>query len=102
LIFPENAWADIKAPVLMITGTRDTELGGASWETRTEPFKSMSTGCKWLGVIDDATHMNLAGIGRSRSVEVLTTQTITAFLAGLHRGDCRLEKPIEGIEIKTK
>jgi len=78
------------------------ELGGASWETRTEPFKSMATGCKWLGVIDGATQMNLAGIGRSQSVEVLTTQTITAFLDGLHRGDCRLEKPIEGIEIKTK
>jgi len=102
LIFPENAWAHIKAPVLMLTGTRDTELGGASWETRTEPFKSMATGCKWLGVIDGATHMNLAGIGRSRSVEVLTTQTITAFLDGVHRGDCRLEKPIEGIEIQTK
>jgi predicted dienelactone hydrolase len=102
LIFPENAWADIKAPVLMLTGTRDMELGGASWETRTEPFKSMATGCKWLGVIDGATHMNLAGIGRSQSVEVLTTQTITAFLDGLHRGDCRLKKPIEGIEVKTK
>jgi predicted dienelactone hydrolase len=102
LIFPENAWAHIKAPVLMLTGTRDMELGGASWETRTEPFKSMATGCKWLGVIDSATHMNFAGLGKSRSVEVSTTQTITAFLDGLHRGDCRLEKPIEGIEIKTK
>ena len=102
LIFPENAWAHIKAPVLMLTGTRDTELGGASWETRTEPFKSMATGCKWLGVIDGATHMNLAGIGRSQRVEVLTTQTITAFIDGVQRGDCRLEKPIEGIEIQTK
>jgi predicted dienelactone hydrolase len=102
LIFPENAWAHIKAPVLMLTGTRDTELGGASWETRTEPFKNMATGCKWLGVIDGATHMNLAGIGRSQRVEVLTTQTITAFIDGVHRGDCRLEKPIEGIEIQTK
>jgi dienelactone hydrolase len=102
LIFPENAWADIKAPVLMITGTRDTELGGGSWETRTEPFKSMPAGCKWLGVLEGATHLNFAGVGMSRSVEDLTAQTIGAFLEGVHRGDCRLEKPINGIGIETK
>jgi len=102
LIFPENAWADIKAPMLMLTGTRDTELGGGSWETRTEAFKNMPAGCKWLGVIEGATHMNFAGIGRSRSVEAVTAQTIGAFLDGVHRGDCRLEKPIDGVQIDTK
>jgi predicted dienelactone hydrolase len=102
LIFPENAWSDIKAPTLMITGTRDTELGGGSWETRTEAFKNMPAGCKWLGVIDGATHLNFAGIGRSRSVEASTAQTIGAFLDGVHRGDCRLEERIDGIEIDTK
>ncbi|NBS97237.1 MAG: alpha/beta hydrolase [Betaproteobacteria bacterium] len=102
LIFPENAWSDIKAPMLMITGTRDTELGGGSWETRTEAFKNMPAGCKWLGVIDGATHLNFAGIGRSRSVEASTAQTIGAFLDGVHRGDCRLEERIDGIEIDTK
>ncbi|NBS96163.1 MAG: alpha/beta hydrolase, partial [Betaproteobacteria bacterium] len=102
LIFPENAWADIKVPMLMLTGTRDTELGGGSWETRTEAFKNMPAGCKWLGVIEGATHMNFAGIGRSRSVEAVTAQTIGAFLDGVHRGDCRLEKPIDGVQIDTK
>ena len=62
----------------------------------------MPAGCKWLGVIEGATHMNFAGIGRSRSVEAMTAQTIGAFLEGVHRGDCRLEKPIDGIEIDTK
>jgi hypothetical protein len=102
LIFPENAWSAIKAPMLMVTGTRDTELGGRSWETRTEPFKRMPEGCKWLGIIEGATHLNFAGIGMSRSVEVLTAQTIGAFLDGVHRGDCRLEKPIDGIDVYTK
>jgi len=102
LIFPENAWAAIKAPMLMVTGTRDMELGGRSWETRTEPFKRMPEGCKWLGIIEGATHLNFAGIGMSRSVEVLTAQTIGAFLDGVHRGDCRLEKPIDGIDVYTK
>lgn len=102
LIFPENAWHAIKAPVLMITGTRDTELGGGHWETRTEPFKNMLPGCKWLGVIDGATHLNFAGIGMSQRVEGLTAQTIAAFMDGVHHGDCSLKKPINGIQIDTK
>lgn len=102
LIFPENAWSDIKVPILMLTGTRDAELGGATWETRTEPFENMPAGCKWLGVIDGATHMNFAGKGLSQSVESLTVRTIGAFLEGLQRGDCRLDKQIDSIKIKTK
>ena len=62
-IFPENAWSGIRRPVLLITGTRDTELGGASWETRTEPFRNMPPGCKWLGIMDGASHLNLQATG---------------------------------------
>jgi predicted dienelactone hydrolase len=101
-IFPNNAWADIKQPVLSITGTRDSELGGASWETRTEPYINMPAGCKWLGVIDGATHMNFAGNGISRKVEALTTRTIAAFLEGLERGDCKVLRNNHGIDIQTK
>lgn len=101
-IFPQNAWADIKRPVLSLTGTRDDELGGASWKTRTEPYMNMSAGCKWLGVIDGATHMHFAGNGMSRGTEALTTQTIEAFLGGIHRGDCRTPKPSRGIDVQSK
>jgi len=101
-IFPQNAWTEISQPVLSLTGTRDNELGGASWETRTEPYKSMPAGCKWLGVIDGATHMNFAGNGMSRKVEALTTQVITAFLDALHRGDCRVPRQSEGARIESK
>jgi predicted dienelactone hydrolase len=101
-IFPQNAWADIKRPVLSLTGTRDDELGGASWETRTEPYMNMPTGCKWLGVIDGATHMNFAGHGMSRRTEALTTQVIGSFLDGIHRGDCRTPKQSRGIDIQSK
>lgn len=101
-IFPENAWSDIRRPVLLITGTRDTELGGASWQTRTEPFRSLPAGCKWLGVIEGATHMNFAGNGLSRRVEALTTQTINAFLAALRRGDCQAPSLPQGIELSAR
>ena len=101
-LFPPDAWGDVRQPTLLITGTRDTGLGGASWETRTEPFRAMPAGCKWLGVIDGATHMHFAGHGASARVESLTVQTIGAFLDGVRRGDCRLAAPLEGIAINTR
>jgi hypothetical protein len=101
-IFPENAWTDIRQPVLMMTGTRDDELGGASWKTRTEPFAGMPAGCKWLGVIDGATHMNFAGNGRSRRTEALVRGTIGEFLQGIRRGDCRHRTTQRGIDVRTR
>lgn len=101
-IFPENAWADIQRPVLTLTGTRDKELAGASWETRTEPYMNMPAGCKWLAVIAGATHMNFAGNGLSRASEALSTQVIASFLEGIRRGDCRAPGQTHGIDVQTK
>ncbi|MFY7866708.1 alpha/beta hydrolase family protein [Roseateles sp.] len=101
-IFPRNAWSDIKRPVLSITGTRDNELGGASWQTRTEPFQDMPAACKWLAVIEGATHMNFAGNGISRRTETLSTQVIADFLEGMRRGDCKPMLQSQGLEIQSK
>lgn len=101
-IFPADAWSGIRKPVLTLTGTEDSELGGASWTTRTEPFRNMPAGCKWLGVIDGATHLNLAGIGFSGSVEDLVTGTINAFLDGVMRSDCSAPVRRQGITIETR
>ena len=102
LIFPENAWSDINQPVLMLTGTQDKELGGLPWETRTEPFQNMKSGCKWLGVIDGATHMNFAGRGFSKKTERLTTQVIRDFLNNIQFGDCKPVSQISGMAISVK
>ena len=40
---------------------RDTALEG-NWRTRTLPHAGMPPGCKWLAVIEGATHMNLGGV----------------------------------------
>ncbi len=37
---------------------------GGSWQTRTEPYRDMQPGCKWLAVIYGVTHMNLDGVQR--------------------------------------
>lgn len=101
-IFPQNAWSDIRKPVLLLTGTRDTELGGASWETRTEPFKSMPPGCKWLGIIEGSSHLNFAGNGMSRNTEALVATTISNFLDSLLRGDCSITTPVQGMTLTSK
>ena len=102
LIFPENAWSDINQPVLMLTGTKDKELGGLPWDTRTEPYQNMKSGCKWLGVIDGATHMNFAGRGISKKTETLTSQVIRDFLTGVQAGDCKLLNQISGLTLSVK
>lgn len=101
-IFPPQAWSDLQKPVLSITGTRDDELGGASWQTRTEPYRDMPPGCKWLAVIDGATHMNFAGRGLSRKTEAQTIQTIGDFLDGARRGVCRAPIAQPGMVLETK
>ena len=101
-IFPADAWSDVRKPTLRLTGTRDSELGGRSWESRTEPFASLPPGCKWLGVIDGATHMHFAGNGLARRSEALTIRTIGAFLEARTRGDCAPPPRARGIEVSAK
>jgi len=100
-MFPENAWSGIRKPVLLLTGTRDGSLDG-DWHTRTIPYDSMPSGCKWLGVIDGATHMNFAGGGVAGNTEKLTLLETKAFLAGLRGGKCQAPVQAEGITVKSK
>jgi predicted dienelactone hydrolase len=100
-IFPENAWSGIRKPLLILTGTRDRALEGG-WQSRTVPFDSLPAGCKWLGVIDGATHMNFAGIGFAGKTEKLTLLEVKAFLDGVRDGKCGAPPPAEGITVKQK
>ncbi len=101
-IFPADAWRDITSPVLMMTGTRDTELGAPSWKVRTDPYENMPPGCKWLGVVNGATHMDFSGNGTSREPGRLTLEMIRAFLQGVHRHDCRPPQSPPGMTLQGK
>lgn len=100
-IFPKHAWRNIGKPVLMLTGTRDKALEGA-WTTRTVPYDDMPAGCKWLGVIDGATHMNLGGRGFVRETGVLAINATQTFLDGLAAGQCATPAAEDGIAYKHK
>jgi predicted dienelactone hydrolase len=100
-IFPEHAWSKISKPVLMLTGTGDKALEG-EWTTRTVPYDDMPAGCKWLGVIDGATHMNFGGKGMSRKTEKLTIHATQTFLDALAAGKCAMLAGEDGIKFRHK
>jgi predicted dienelactone hydrolase len=100
-MFPKNAWGGIHKPMLILTGTRDKALDGG-WQTRTIPFDGLPAGCKWLGVIDGATHMNFAGIGFAGSTEKLALLELKTFLDRLRAGKCGAPVQAEGIVVKSK
>ena len=100
-IFPDDAWRNIGKPVLMLTGTNDKALEGG-WASRTIPYDVMPAGCKWLGVIDGATHMNFGGKGMSRKTEALTIHATLTFLDSLAAGSCAKLADEDGIAFKHK
>lgn len=101
-IFTPDAWKAIRKPVLLLTGTRDEELGGKGWQSRTAPFAVLPGPCQWLGVIDRATHMHFAGHGASRSTEALTLRTVQAFLWPATNGCPTPPAPVRGLTLQTK
>ena len=59
-------------------------------------------GCKWIGLIDDATHMSFAGAGFAETTEKLTMLETKAFLDGLRAGKCGTPLQAGGIAVKKK
>jgi predicted dienelactone hydrolase len=100
-IFPEHAWSKIAKPVYVLTGTKDKGLEGG-WEWRTRPYDDLPAGCKWLGVIDGATHMNFAGAGVSGKTQKLTLESVGPFLDGARGGRCTAPPSAPGITLKLK
>ncbi|MDE2608642.1 MAG: alpha/beta hydrolase [Burkholderiales bacterium] len=87
-IFPADAWHHLSKPLLLLTGTLDDAPNG-SWRVRTQAFADLPAGCHWLGVIDHATHMNLAGFGYGNgAIEKIIVPTVEAFVDGVRAHRC--------------
>ena len=105
IVFPEHAWNGIRKPMLVLTGTRDQSLKGGP-EARQIPWQDMPgtpDQCQWMGVINQATHMNFAGSGMGvERVEPMVTATVANFLSGARRHACGKPSPIAGMTLQTK
>ncbi|MPS25405.1 MAG: alpha/beta hydrolase [Alcaligenaceae bacterium] len=102
-VFPEQAWRGIAKPVLSITGTRDGGQDRTDWHARTLAFADMRPGCKWLAVIDGATHLNFAGLGLGQArVEEATVSVLRSFLLARGQDGCTPPDPPGRVEIRAK
>jgi hypothetical protein len=105
IVFPEDAWSGIHKPILILTGTRDQSLKGGP-RACLVPWHDLPGSdeqCQWMGVIDGATHMNFAGNGPGNErVGPTVTQTITAFLEGVHKKSCTLPPSTSQMKLQGK
>lgn len=101
-VFPPDAWRPIRAPMLLITGTRDRGLEG-DYTWRTQAWDGLGPGCRWLAVIDGASHMDLGG-GRSTNarIEAAAVALATRYLDALRRGNCANAPRLDGVALRTK
>lgn len=91
-VFPDNAWKAINKPVLSITGTKDDDLYGSTYESRLVPLREMRGKCQWSAIIDGSTHMNFAdqGLDSQKTVDAIS-KIVPAFLNEEAQGDfCRI------------
>lgn len=81
-----KSWAGLTIPMMTITGTRDSGVGGQSPEWRKEPYEFSPPGHKYLVVIEGANHFSFGGRlgGRSSgitdAVNALSTHFWDAYL----------------------
>jgi pimeloyl-ACP methyl ester carboxylesterase len=79
-----GAWSGVNAPVLMITGTRDSGADG-DWSTRLAAFDGLPAGRKRLAVIEGATHLNLGGLGNA-AAQGIAGELAREFLVSVRQG----------------
>ncbi len=100
-VFPEGAWQPIRAPMLLVTGTRDRGLDG-DYHWRTQAFDGLGPGCHWLAVIDGATHMNFGGMELAGRVKSTTAALVVAYLDGVRSGHCPTLSAASGVTLQSK
>ena len=99
-LFPVNAWSTIKAPVYVLTGTKDQAHNG-DWKSRLAVYQSLPPGCKWQGIIAGANHMAF-GRGGNRSEQSLITDSVSTFLRAVQSNNCMLGFKRSGIQVQHK
>lgn len=58
----KESWADIRKPMMVITGSKDTaRIGSETPETRQDPYRYAPPGDKFLLFIEGATHSSYSG-----------------------------------------
>lgn len=100
-LFPPDAERGIRAPMLLVTGTRDDGLDG-DYRWRTQAFDALPAGCHALAVIDGSMHMNFAGVGLAGRTEKAVVALTTRWLDALRQGRCIVPPTLPGVTVTAK
>jgi hypothetical protein len=88
--------------MLLITGTRDRGLDG-DYTWRAQAYDGLAPGCRWLAIVDGATHMDFGGARSSNArVETATTTLATRYLDALRQGHCATAPKLDRVTLRTK
>ena len=74
-LFAPGPWREIRKPVLIITGTRDTGMEG-DWTWRASAFDQLPPGGKRLAILPGAGHLQLGGLSGPRIRDVVIALTV--------------------------
>lgn len=102
----EPSWANLKLPMMTMTGSRDQGAGGQGPDWKKEPFKFSPPGDKYLVFIEGANHVSFGGFGGresdiTRVVKAMTLAFWDAYLKGNEKAKVALKsgevvKPFTG------
>jgi dienelactone hydrolase len=98
--YASGAWAGVRKPVLMITGTRDQATDGG-YETRLSAFDGLPPVFKRFAIIPDAGHLVLAANGNNRVTNAISALTLE-FLKSVSKGRSLVPSTLRGIDIRDK
>ncbi len=87
----QSSWADLKLPMMTMTGSRDQGAGGQGPDWKKEPFNFSPPGGKYLVFIEGASHLSFGGGlgGRSSGTTDLVKAAALAFWDAYLKGDAK-------------
>jgi predicted dienelactone hydrolase len=96
----EKSWANLKLPMLTMTGSKDQGATGQGPDWKKEPFKFSPTGDKYLVYIEGANHFSFGGLGlRQTDVARAVKTTSLAFWNAYLKDDQQAKSALQSSEI---
>ncbi len=97
----ESSWANLKLPMMTMTGSRDQGAGGQGPDWKKEPYKFSPPGDKYLVFIEGANHLSFGGgLGaRSSSTTDVVKASTLAFWDAYLKGDEKAKASLKSSEI---
>ncbi len=97
----ESSWANLKLPMMTMTGSRDQGAGGQGPDWKKEPFKFSPPGDKYLVFIEGANHLSFGGGlgGRNSGTTDVVKATTLAFWDAYLKGDEKAKAALKSGEV---